>query len=58
MVLITPHVVDDARKAKAVTDELRKKLPEVQPLFEPALNRSAKAVGRWSRCCGRWRCWR
>jgi general secretion pathway protein D len=34
MVLITPHVVDDARKAKAVTDELRKKLPEVQPLFD------------------------
>ncbi|MDE2184064.1 MAG: type II secretion system secretin GspD [Alphaproteobacteria bacterium] len=34
MVLITPHVVDDARKAQAVTDELRKKLPDVQPLFE------------------------
>jgi general secretion pathway protein D len=34
MVLITPHVVDDARKARAVTDELRRKLPEVEPLFE------------------------
>ncbi|HEY3638150.1 MAG TPA: hypothetical protein VGK90_08345, partial [Rhizomicrobium sp.] len=34
MVLITPHVVDDLKKARAVTDELRQKLPEVQPLFE------------------------
>ncbi|HLY04446.1 MAG TPA: type II secretion system secretin GspD [Rhizomicrobium sp.] len=34
MVLITPHVVDDTRKARQVTDELRHKLPEVQPLFE------------------------
>ncbi|MGH6877473.1 MAG: type II secretion system secretin GspD [Rhizomicrobium sp.] len=34
MVLITPHVVDDLKKARAVTDELRRKLPEVQPLFE------------------------
>ena len=34
MVLITPHVVDDVRKARAVTDELRKKLPDVQPLFK------------------------
>jgi general secretion pathway protein D len=34
MVLITPHVVDDIKKARAVTDELRHKLPEVQPLFE------------------------
>ncbi len=34
MVLITPHVVDDLKKARAVTDELRHKLPEVQPLFE------------------------
>jgi general secretion pathway protein D len=34
MVLITPHVVDDVKKARAVTDELRHKLPEVQPLFE------------------------
>lgn len=34
MVLITPHVVDDVRKARAVTDELRRKLPEVQALFD------------------------
>jgi general secretion pathway protein D len=34
MVLITPHVVDNVQKARAVTDELRHKLPEVQPLFE------------------------
>ncbi|HEX4081183.1 MAG TPA: type II secretion system secretin GspD [Rhizomicrobium sp.] len=34
MVLITPHVVDNIQKARAVTDELRHKLPEVQPLFE------------------------
>jgi len=34
MVLITPHVVEDLKKARAVTDELRHKLPEVQPLFE------------------------
>jgi general secretion pathway protein D len=34
MVLITPHVVDDIKKARAVTDELRHKLPAVQPLFE------------------------
>ncbi|HEX3666621.1 MAG TPA: type II secretion system secretin GspD [Rhizomicrobium sp.] len=34
MVLITPHVVDDMKKARAVTDELRHKLPEVQPIFE------------------------
>lgn len=33
MVLITPHVVDSLNKARAVTDELRHKLPEVQPLF-------------------------
>ncbi|HEY3777216.1 MAG TPA: type II secretion system secretin GspD [Rhizomicrobium sp.] len=33
MVLITPHVVDSVGKARAVTDELREKLPEVQPLF-------------------------
>jgi general secretion pathway protein D len=33
MVLITPHVVDSTDKARTVTDELRKKLPEVQPLF-------------------------
>lgn len=34
MVLITPHVVDDVQKAQAITDELRKKLPDVQPLFD------------------------
>lgn len=34
MVLITPHVVDSIGKARAVTDELRHKLPEVQPVFE------------------------
>ncbi len=34
MVLITPHVVENMEQARTVTDELRKKLPEVQPLFE------------------------
>ena len=34
MVLITPHVVDSPEKARAITNELRKKLPEVQPLFD------------------------
>ena len=34
MVLITPHVVDNIKKARAVTDELRRKLPEVQPIFD------------------------
>jgi general secretion pathway protein D len=34
MVLITPHVVDNPEKARAITNELRKKLPEVQPLFD------------------------
>jgi general secretion pathway protein D len=34
MVLITPHVVDSVQKARAVTDELRHKIPEVQPIFE------------------------
>lgn len=34
MVLITPHVVDDIKKARSVTDELRHRLPEVQPLFD------------------------
>lgn len=36
MVLITPHVVDSASAARAITDELRRKLPAVQPLFERA----------------------
>jgi general secretion pathway protein D len=34
MVLITPHVVDDIRKARKVTDELRHRLPAVQAVFE------------------------
>jgi general secretion pathway protein D len=34
MVLITPHVVDNLQKARTVTEELREKLPAVQPLFE------------------------
>ena len=33
MVLITPHVVDNLEKARAVTDELRRKLPSVQNLL-------------------------
>ena len=33
MVLITPHVVTDPKRALSVTDELRRKLPDVQPLF-------------------------
>jgi len=34
MVLITPHVVDNADKARAITDELRRKLPDVESLVE------------------------
>jgi general secretion pathway protein D len=34
MVLITPHVVSDPNRALSVTDELRRKLPDVQPLFQ------------------------
>ncbi|HUD52835.1 type II secretion system secretin GspD [Parvibaculum sp.] len=34
MVLITPHVVDNLQRARTVTEELRLKLPAVQPLFE------------------------
>jgi len=34
MVLITPHVVDNLAKARAITDELRRKMPSVQPIFE------------------------
>jgi general secretion pathway protein D len=34
MVLITPHVVDSPEKALAITNELRKKLPAVQPIFD------------------------
>jgi general secretion pathway protein D len=36
LVLITPHVVDSLQKARAVTAELRRKLPLVQPLLEKA----------------------
>jgi len=36
MVLITPHVVDNLQKARAVTDELRHRLPTVQTLFQNA----------------------
>lgn len=36
MVLITPHVVDDVKKARKVTDELRHKLPQVQAVLERA----------------------
>jgi general secretion pathway protein D len=34
IVLITPHVIDNVQKARAVTAELRRKLPTVQPLLE------------------------
>ncbi len=34
IVLITPHVVDNLQKSRAVTDELRRKLPELQTLLE------------------------
>lgn len=34
MVLITPHVVDNITRARAITEELRHKMPTVQPLFE------------------------
>lgn len=36
MVLITPHVIDDTRKARKVTDELRRRLPAVQAVLERA----------------------
>lgn len=36
MVLITPHVVDNVEKARAITDELRRKLPALQPIFDEA----------------------
>jgi general secretion pathway protein D len=35
LVLITPHVVDNLEKARAVTDELRRKLPSVENLLPP-----------------------
>jgi general secretion pathway protein D len=34
IVLITPHVVDNVEKARAITNELRRKLPSVQALLE------------------------
>ncbi|HEY4941225.1 MAG TPA: type II secretion system secretin GspD, partial [Rhizomicrobium sp.] len=34
IVLITPHVIDNLQKARAVTDELRRKLPALQTLLE------------------------
>jgi general secretion pathway protein D len=36
MVLITPHVVDNVKKARKVTDELRRRLPSVQAVLERA----------------------
>lgn len=36
MVLITPHVVVNLEAARAITDELRRKFPTVQPLFARA----------------------
>lgn len=36
MVLITPHVVDNTQKARKVTDELRRRLPNVQAVLERA----------------------
>lgn len=36
IVLITPHVVDNLQKARTVTDELRHKLPSLQPLLSSA----------------------
>ncbi len=36
IVLVTPHVVDSVSAARAITDELRQKLPGVQPLLSRA----------------------
>jgi general secretion pathway protein D len=36
LVFITPHVVDNAEKAREVANELRRKLPALQPLLESA----------------------
>ncbi|HEY2069682.1 MAG TPA: type II secretion system secretin GspD [Rhizomicrobium sp.] len=33
IVLITPHVIDNIQKARAITDELRRKLPSVEALL-------------------------
>jgi general secretion pathway protein D len=34
MVLITPHVVDNTQKARKITEELRRRLPNVQAVLE------------------------
>jgi len=34
IVLITPHVIDDTKKAQAITQELRHRLPEVEAVLE------------------------
>ena len=34
IVLLTPHVVDNLQKSRAVTDELRRKLPSLQTLLQ------------------------
>jgi general secretion pathway protein D len=34
IVLITPHVVDSTERARTVTEELRRKLPSLEPLLE------------------------
>jgi general secretion pathway protein D len=34
MVLITPHVIDSMQKARSVTEELQRKLPALQILFD------------------------
>jgi general secretion pathway protein D len=36
MVLITPHVIDSMQKARAATEELQRKLPALQVLFDRA----------------------
>jgi len=36
IVLLTPHVVDNLEKARAVTEELRRKLPSVQSVLDDA----------------------
>jgi general secretion pathway protein D len=38
IVLITPHVIDDSKKAQAITDELRRRLPMVQAILGPGTN--------------------
>jgi general secretion pathway protein D len=36
IVLVTPHVVDSVSAARAITDELRQKLPAIEPLLSRA----------------------